>query len=248
MLALELVVVDCLAVRYRTRPPTLTITYSRYFRYICVNRTIATGREGLLILLRQMVYPNRLYELSQEFGRHESMLSLIFNTVLDDLYQRFDCKLTDLNQARWYNLERFSNACTRKGSPLSNCWGSIDGNCMAVCRPSTGQRACYSWHKREHCMKFQGVMTLCGLIAHLFGPIEVSRHDSYMLGESKLLDYLSEGVRATYCLHGDPAYPLQANLITPYRGEVNEDQHEFKVIGTQGMDYNQTYIFNTVCC
>ena len=111
------------------------------FYVFCVNRTIATGREGLLILLRRMVYPNRLYELSQEFGRHESELSLIFNTVLHDLYQRFGCKLTDLNQAWWFNLERLS--CTRKGSLLSNCSGFIDGTCTAICRPSTGQRACY---------------------------------------------------------------------------------------------------------
>ena len=50
--------------------------------YICRQRTIATGMEALMILLRRLVYPNRWCDLVAVFGRSESELSLIFNEVI----------------------------------------------------------------------------------------------------------------------------------------------------------------------
>ena len=50
-------------------------------KYICQQRTTATGMEALMILLRRLVYPNRLCDLVPLFGRSESELSLIFNKV-----------------------------------------------------------------------------------------------------------------------------------------------------------------------
>ena len=50
-------------------------------KYICQQRTTATGIEALMILLRKLVYPNRLCDLVPLFGRSESELSLIFNKV-----------------------------------------------------------------------------------------------------------------------------------------------------------------------
>lgn len=195
-------------------------------QYICVNRTTATGLEGLLVLLRRLTYPNRLCELVNEFGRSNTELSLIFNTVLEDIYDRFSHKLNDLT-AQWVDVQRFSIAVRNKGCPVANCWGFVDGTCMYICRPSYGQNSCYSGHKRQHCMKFQGVMAPCGIMAHLFGPIEGSRHDSFMLGESRLLEAIAEGNLRHYCLYGDPAYPIRAQLLAPYRGDLGEQQIMF---------------------
>ena len=50
--------------------------------YICVQRTRATGTEALMILLRRLAYPARWCDLVPFFGRSESELSLIFNTVI----------------------------------------------------------------------------------------------------------------------------------------------------------------------
>lgn len=193
---------------------------------MCEQRTVASGLEGLLILLRRLAYPNRLCELSKEFNRLDTELSLIINTVLEDIYERFAGKLASLPQD-WIDLARFATAVTVKGCPLLNCWGFIDGTCMAICRPSVGQRSCYSGHKRQHCLKFQSVMTPCGLIAHFFGPIEGSRHDAYMLAESGLLNLLTRQGFQNFCLYGDPAYPVLPQLLAPYRGETNEDEANF---------------------
>jgi nuclease HARBI1 len=74
----------------------------------------------------------------------------------------------------------------------------------------------YSGHKRCHGLKFQNVTTPNGYLAHLYGPIVGSRHDSYMLSCSELLPQLHalmpQGQGTIYSLFGDPAYPMSAYL------------------------------------
>lgn len=192
-------------------------------KYTCPNRTSCSGLEGLLILLRRLTYPNRLLELVKEFGRSKSELSLIVNTVLEDIHDRFAYKLTDLNQP-WMDLNRFSQASLDKGSLFPNCWGYIDGTTLYICRPSEMQRTCFSGHKRQHCLKFQGLVTPCGLFAHLYGPIEGSRHDSYLLQESGLLEDLQTERYENYVLFGDAAYPITPQLMCPYRGATDDER------------------------
>lgn len=194
-------------------------------RYVCPNKTVCTGLEGFLILLRRLTYPNRLLELEKEFGRSRTELSLIINTVLDDIHERFKTKLTNLNQS-WINLDRFSQASSIRGSPFPNCWGFIDGTSLFICRPTDMQKSCFSGHKRQHCLKFQGVVTPCGVFAQMYGPIEGSRHDSFLLQESSLLDFLQREPFSNYVLYGDAAYPVTPQLMTPFRGD-SEDEKAF---------------------
>ena len=61
------------------------------------------------------------------------------------------------------------------------------------------------------------------MIAHLFGPIEGRRHDSFMLGESGLLPKLYHITKPNgepYVLYGDPAYGLSRNILAPFRGAI----------------------------
>ena len=51
--------------------------------YICQQRTHASGMEALMILLRILVYPNRLCDLADVFGRSISELSLIITKVIE---------------------------------------------------------------------------------------------------------------------------------------------------------------------
>lgn len=51
--------------------------------YICQQRTHASGMEALMILLRRLVYPNRLCDLADVFGRSISELSLITTKVIE---------------------------------------------------------------------------------------------------------------------------------------------------------------------
>ena len=59
-----------------------------------------------------------------------------------------------------------------------------------------------------------------GLIANLYGPVAGKRHDSCMLAESGLLNQLenlNDEAGNPFSLHGDPAYPIRAHLLCPFR-------------------------------
>ena len=111
-------------------------------KIVCQNRTSATGDEGLCILLRRLAYPNRLEDLAPVFGRTKSELSYIFNTRLNDVYDKHHHRLSNLNQP-WLGhpqLQEFAAAISERGAPLNNCWGFIDGTIRPICRPSENQR------------------------------------------------------------------------------------------------------------
>ncbi|CAN0383785.1 unnamed protein product [Pylaiella littoralis] len=69
--------------------------------------------------------------------------------------------------------------------------GFIDGTVRGIARPKRDQRLFYNGHKRKHAMKFQGVITPDGLFVDLWGPVVGTRHDSYLLEQSGLLQKLS---------------------------------------------------------
>jgi len=122
--------------------------------YKCPNGTVANGMEAMLVLLRRLMYPNRLCDLSPLFGRAEPELSMIIHEVLNDLYNRFHHLLEDLDQ-NWIDVQAFSDAIHDAGSHLPNCWGFIDGTLRPCCRPIQNQRILFSGHKRTHGLKFQ---------------------------------------------------------------------------------------------
>ena len=119
--------------------------------------------------------------------------------------------------------------------PMPNVWGFIDGTARAIARPKRGQRLWYSGHKRHHVQKFQGVTTPFGIIVHLFGPIEGSRHDAALLSRSGLLADLEEHLPPrgenpddVFALFGDGAYPLRAHLQIPFGGaNLTQQQLDF---------------------
>ena len=107
----------------------------------------------------------------------------------------------------------------------------------------------FSGHKRVHCLKFQvipcmvyihchhnylfmqAVTTPNGLVAHLYGPVEGRRHDAYMLAESglnRLLCPLTTPNGQPYVLYGDSAYGINANILSPFRGQqLTQAEHKF---------------------
>ena len=62
--------------------------------------------------------------------------------------------LTSLDLA-WLDPAIFADAIHRKGAPLNQCWGFIDGTTRRIARPIRNQNVMYSGHKRIHCIKFQ---------------------------------------------------------------------------------------------
>ena len=88
------------------------------------------------------------------------------------------------------NLERYARAITKKGSPLTKCFGFIDGMVRQISRPGENQCILCNGRKRVHALKFESVAILNVIIANLHGPVEGCRHDAGMLKDSGLLHIL----------------------------------------------------------
>lgn len=215
---------------FRVAKDDLTILLNAFripATFRCPQGTVCNGMEGLCLLLKRLAYPCRYFDLISTFARPIPELCMITNTVLDWFYIEHGFRLTSWNQPFLSpaKLQEYANAITRQGSPLTNCFGFVDGTVRPICRPGERQRIVYNGHKRVHALKFQSVALPNGLIGNLYGPVEGRRHDAGMLKDSGLLTSLE---RVAYsprgdvlCLYGDPAYPLRPHLMAPYRiGEV----------------------------
>jgi hypothetical protein len=79
--------------------------------------------------------------------------------------------------------------------------------------------------------QFQSIQSPNGLIANMFGPIEGSRHNAFMLGVSGLQEKLRQLTKPDgepYVIYGDPAYGLSYNILAPYWGNnLSDDQKVF---------------------
>ena len=195
------------------------------------NRVKVDRMEALCLLLRRLAFPCRYSDLIPKFGcRPIPVLCVIYNHMIDLIYEKFNKLLVDMNQ-RWLspeNLKKYADAVHASGAPLDNCWGFIDGTLRGITRPEKNQRLMYSGHKRKDGFKFQAVTTPNGLIAQLFGPIEGSRHDSYVLYQSGLLNQLQTHSFApdgsVLSIYGDTAYPFSLHLQTGHKNPNSDDE------------------------
>jgi nuclease HARBI1 len=126
-------------------------------------------------------------------------------------------QISDKSRPFHHQFPVYAEKITAKtGYAAINIWGLIDGMLKKTCRPTYFQKAAYSGHKHCHGLKFQNVTTPDGYLAHLYGPIAGSQHDSYMLSRSDLLPQLHTlmplGQGTIYSLFGDLAYPMSAYL------------------------------------
>lgn len=141
--------------------------------FTCQQGTICDGVEALCITLRRFSYPCRYSDLIPRFGRPVPELSMISNLVMDTIYQEHNHRLTQWNNTLLNPalLETYACAIRRKGSPLPNCFGFVDGTVRPICRPEENQRILYNGHKRVHGLKYQSVALPNGMIANMYGPV-----------------------------------------------------------------------------
>ena len=204
-------------------------------KIVCSQRTVCSSIEGLVILLKRLAFPCRYTDMVESFGRNPTEICLIFNTVLDFIYEQHHHRLESWNQIFLQppKLISYCNAVHAKGAPLQNCFGFIDGTVLRISRPKENQRVCYNGHKRVHALKFQAIALPNGLIGNMKGPFEGRRHDSTMLQQSGVLNELQQAAwhnGQSLCIYGDPAYPLSLHVQTPHRA-VNLTQAQ--------QDYNK---------
>ena len=188
------------------------------------------GLAGLCLVLRRFSYPNRLKGLQNEFGLHFSSISKILKFVVTFIFKKWAKLLLNFDKNIWLTqgfLAEVAAFVHKKGAPLRNCIGFIDGTARAICRPSKFQKEVYSGHKRIHCLKFQSITVPNGIILHLSPPYSGRRHDSFILKNSKILEQMKLHC-PQFCLYGDEGYPLVQQLIRPFSNHnLTEQQQMF---------------------
>lgn len=156
--------------------------------------------------------------MEQFFGLRHTHLSTIISTFQEAIYKVAEPYLTTPSIFMPKFLYYTNLIAVKSQLAMCTCWGFIDGTICWTCRPTYLQKSAYSGHKRVHSIKFQMVTTPDGMIASLFGPVAGSRHNSYMLGESNLLNQLrtmmpNPDPHRVYSLYGDPAYPQNSYIM-----------------------------------
>ncbi|OAD76509.1 hypothetical protein PHYBLDRAFT_165036 [Phycomyces blakesleeanus NRRL 1555(-)] len=178
---------------------------------------------ALMIVLRRMVFPARLVDLSLLFGKGKSTLSVIFNEMIEKIYIKFYSALKfDYCQFRESNLMRFSRAI-RERSPAMYCVGFIDGTFNKIARPIVDQEGAYNGHYRGHGLKYQAVVTPDGITSSIMRLDCDRNHNVCMYCESQLdvmmcvaFDFTSiNGL--CYYLYGDPACTTSDHMMILYR-------------------------------
>ena len=139
----------------------------------CSQGSVADGMEALCMLLKRLSYPCRYADMVHRFGRPIPVLSMVTNQVLDFIYDTHGRRILQWNHdlLNPRSLEEYTYAVSRKGAPLDNCFGFVDGTVRPITRPGENQRVLYNGHKRVHAIKFQSVALPNGLIANMFGPV-----------------------------------------------------------------------------
>ena len=95
----------------------------------CCNGVVVDSVEALCICLRRLTFPCQYMELVHRFARPVPQLSMITNTVISDIYERYGHLILSFDQP-WLsraNLKIFVDAVHAKGAAIANCWGFVDG-------------------------------------------------------------------------------------------------------------------------
>lgn len=146
--------------------------------------------EAVCIVLRRLSYPNRLFDLQNQFGRHESALCRIFYCTMSLIVEKVKRGILFYN-ATIDDLNLFARAYNAKGVP--NClrlFAVVDAKKHQICRPSIHQQSMYSGHKKVHCVKYQTLEAPNGLFLHCSQGDDGRRGDAYVMRRSGLIDFL----------------------------------------------------------
>ena len=188
--------------------------------YKTVARTVSPGPEALLLLMRRLAFPNRWTDMHAIFGRSDTHMSLLFNQLVLVLRKRFRTALTLSTRRLSPERLEFYEACIHKrGGPLPQVFGFIDGTFRGCARPCRMQEACFSGYYRAHGFKFVTVVTPDGHIQHVMGPAEGRVNDAKMYNESKipeLLKTMKDTQGRLMVIFGDSGFPICPQLVRPH--------------------------------
>ena len=129
---------------------------------------------ALCLVLYRLSWPHRYSDLTQVFHRSPTWLSTVFNDVCTFLWRQWHelvawhPMLNNYKRLRRY-AKSVKKALGNEG-PLT-FWGFIDGTFRSICRPLNEQNVYYSGYKKQHGIKYQGIITPDGIMT-LQGPFE----------------------------------------------------------------------------
>ncbi|KXS13155.1 hypothetical protein M427DRAFT_100778, partial [Gonapodya prolifera JEL478] len=135
-------------------------------------------------------------------------------------------------------LKQFCEVILEAGSPVSVI-GFIDGTDHRISWPTHKQQRYYSGQKRQHCLKYQGVVSPDRIIPPLAGPFFGPDHNLTIFRRSGLNDLLVKHgtfpplafrpAHEPYEIYGDPAYlPGGAHLAGPWKlAHLTAEQQEY---------------------
>ena len=142
-------------------------------------------RTAFLMLCMKYAWPTRLGRMTQMFGKSISWISRIVTTMRTLLFTFCHGKMRCPPQLGAADLANFTRA-VQAISGLDVCFGFLDATVRPICRPSIGQKECYSGKDRLHAIKFQICSTPDGIIQHIDGPWPGRRHDHHMVNSAPL--------------------------------------------------------------
>lgn len=153
--------------------------------------------------------------------------------MIELLNAKYGC-LLDLNaELLRERAALYSSAIIREGAPLEDCVGFIDCTKVRISMPggpNMNQRACYSGHKRFHCLSYQTLTTPDGLIFALYGPVVGRRYDLTLLLKGVWNETLQHSLitdNRQYYIYGDGAYQLRPWIQRPFVGNCTDEQKMF---------------------
>ena len=183
---------------------------------------VFTGEEGVLLLLRRFRSTGPLMDLTKEVSRTTPQISEAVRFMVEHVHQHFPYLIDVRSFTAWeQRFDDFAEAFVAKGSPIDNLCAFIDGKLQPVCRPGRYQHVLYSGHRRIHGLKTQGLVFPNGIQPFPYGPINGSRHDSFVLSSSGIVRELRgacQRLGSRFVLFGDSAYPISRFLFRMFKG------------------------------
>ena len=158
--------------------------------------------DAMCILLRRLVYPNRLFDLTTPFGMSNTTLSRIINGMAMELGNRFNDFIELWPGLSIDRVHEYSDVVSaHTDGVITDVWGFVGGTLRYMCRPNEMQEASYSGHKHTHGQKFQSIISPDSLIVSLLGPYGASRPDIVVYVDSNTAEMLYPYTRHDVHLH-----------------------------------------------
>jgi len=217
--------------------------------------------DALCIFLREMSSPIRQSDMVRIFHRQRCAISRIANFVAHSIYSVAFRVFSELDlESVKSGIERddwLDHIAAITDHPVG-VWGFMDGHIVHTTRISeqSEHEAIYNGWKAQRGLKYISVMAPNGMTIYLFGGLAASRHDSYLLGVSGLLDPLEElfeyGIQnhpdgIGLNVYADSGFPKQKGLLSAYKaydlcGADREERMYFnKMMGTARGEVEHSY-------